>query len=468
VSITGALAWTWDPASADPRALEGSGASGRLAACWYSGGSFLVDVNLTDGAPHQIALYSVDWDSRGRSQRIDVIDAATGAVLDTRAMGGYENGLYLVWTISGHVTFRIVNTGPENAVLSGIFFGSATGAPAGGGTAAAFAGSDSATSGNWKGVYGVDGLGLAAASATYPSYAQVSVADAQTWTWAWSSGDPRALQRPDATDRLAATWYSATGFAFDVNLTDGASHRVALYGVDWDSLGRTQRVEVVDASTGSVLDTRSMSAFQNGQYMSWIVTGHVKIKVINTGPANAVVSGILFGGASLTTPSSDSPRATFVKADEVTSGAWSGAYGRVGYAVAGGPAVIPGWARVASSGESPWMWASSTTDGRALQGPGAADGIAACWYSNGAFTMDLDITDGASHYVSLYALDWDYRGRAERVDVIDTKTGAVLDTRTLSAFQNGRYLVWNVSGHVAFRITGTAGPNGVVSGWFFD
>ena len=81
--------------------------------------------------------------------------------------------------------------------------------------------------------------------------------------------------------------------------------------------------------------------------------------------------------------------------------------------------------------------------------------------------MDVNLTDGQTHRVSLYFLDWDRGGRAERVDVIDPATGAVLDSRAVSAFSGGTYLSWDVSGHVAFRITRTAGPNAVLSGIFF-
>ena len=69
--------------------------------------------------------------------------------------------------------------------------------------------------------------------------------------------------------------------------------------------------------------------------------------------------------------------------------------------------------------------------------------------------------------MSLYALDWDTTSRVERIDVIDPSTGTVLDTRTISSFQNGDYLTWNLKGHVQFRVTSTAGLNAVVSGLFF-
>ena len=80
-------------------------------------------MNVTDGGSHSVALYMVDWEAPwARSQRVDVIDAATGAVLDTRTVAGFSGGRYLVWTVSGHVTFRLVNTGNPNTVLSAVFF----------------------------------------------------------------------------------------------------------------------------------------------------------------------------------------------------------------------------------------------------------------------------------------------------------------------------------------------------------
>jgi len=43
-----------------------------------------------------------------------------------------------------------------------------------------------------------------------------------------------------------------------------------------------------------VLDTRTLSGFKNGIYLAWGISGHVKINIIHTGGANAVVSGVFF------------------------------------------------------------------------------------------------------------------------------------------------------------------------------
>ena len=56
--------------------------------------------------------------------------------------------------------------------------------------------------------------------------------------------------------------------------------------------------------------------------------------------------------------------------------------------------------------------------------------------------MDINLTDGQSHRVSICALDWDLSGRSERVDVVDPSTGTVLDSRTIPSFTVGVYLSW--------------------------
>jgi RHS repeat-associated protein len=162
--------------------------------------------------------------------------------------------------------------------------------------------------------------------------------------------------------------------------------------------------------------------------------------------------------------------ARFVQADAATRGSWQGAYGQDGYALAQGASGLPPYAQVSWSGQWNYTWAASTSDGRALQKPGASDRLAACWYSAGSYTVDVNLTDGQAHQVALYLLDWDNIGRSERVDVLDAETGKVLDSRTVSSFGGGVYEVWGLRGHVQLRLTNLGGPssNAVASGLFFD
>ncbi len=64
-------------------------------------------LNLADVNTHQVAVYFLDWDGGARSERIDVLDAASNAVLDTRFISGFQGGQYLVWNLQGHVKLEI-------------------------------------------------------------------------------------------------------------------------------------------------------------------------------------------------------------------------------------------------------------------------------------------------------------------------------------------------------------------------
>jgi len=73
------------------------------------------------------------------------------------------------------------------------------------------------------------------------------------------------------------------------------------------------------------------------------------------------------------------------------------------------------------------------------------------WLASEGFTIQV-----------IYARSIDFSGTAGQV------TGALLDTRTISNFANGLYLVWNISGNVTIKVSCNSGPNAVISGVFFN
>jgi hypothetical protein len=85
-----------------------------------------------------------------------------------------------------------------------------------------------------------------------------------------------------------------------------------------------------------------------------------------------------------------------------------------------------------------------------------------------SFTYDVNFTDGLTHQLALYALDWDFRDRVELIEVRDAVSGTVLDSRTISSFSGGQYLVWAVRGRVTVRVTSISGYETVASALFFD
>ncbi len=338
-----------------------------------------------------------------------------------------------------------------------------------GGTAT-FVKTDLTTQGWWKGIYGGDGYNVINDSIAYPSYVTVTPSANALYTWAASTSDTRALQKASsATDRIAACWYNASPFTIDLAFNDTAIHQVALYLIDWDNwYGRNETVTILDAK-GTVLDTRTISNFLSGQYLVWNLSGHVIIRFTNNNSlSNAVVSGIFFGGSgSSTTPINP---VQFVKTDTTTAGSWKGVYGADGYNVIGDGTSYPSYVTVTPAGYASYTWAASTSDTRALQKASSTiDRVAACWYSSSLFTIDLLFNDTTTHQVALYVLDFDAwgGGRTQNVDILDA-SGNVLDTRTVSNFLSGQYLVWNLSGHVVVRIRNSnPASNAVASGIFF-
>ena len=122
VTATGESTYTWaNPSTSTPALEVPPSGSTRIAACWYSGTSFTVDVNSASGS-YDLELYVLDYDSRGRSEQIQISNAVTGAVLSTQSVSNFIGGAYLNWMVSGNVLITIKNLTDANAVLSGLFF----------------------------------------------------------------------------------------------------------------------------------------------------------------------------------------------------------------------------------------------------------------------------------------------------------------------------------------------------------
>ncbi len=315
---------------------------------------------------------------------------------------------------------------------------------------ATFVKTDSGTEGNWIGTYGAQGYDIVSGPSSLPANDTVTPGGQSTYTWTTTSSDPRALQVPGSSNRVAAVWYSATSFTVDVNLADGQAHDLELYFDDWDNKGRGEQVQISDAGTGTVLDTETISSFTSGVYLDWKVSGNLLITITRTAGANAVLNGLFLDPTSSPPPTAT---ATFLKQDATTQGSWIGTYGAQGYDIVSGPTSLPANDTVTPSGQSTYTWTTTSSDPRALQVPGSSNRVAAVWYSATSFTVNVNLADGQAHDLELYFVDWDNKGRGEQVQISDAGTGTVLDTETISSFTSGVYLDWKVSGNLVITIT---------------
>ena len=377
VRTSGHGQWLWNANTSSAAAPQRGSGETRLAACYYATSPYDLRFTFRDSMDHRVSLYLLDWDFIQREERIEVVDANTGAQLAERNVSAFGNGVYLTWILKGDVIVRI-HPSQGNGVVSAIFFDPQVArtqvaapvfAPASGtfeqeaqvtisseltedaiyytldgstpsadsipytgpfslhtsamvqaiaiaaglepsGVASAnytivppptpplaqvqFVGSDLSTQGDWKGRYGNDGEMILQDQQSVPSYAAVIPAQKVDWTWKSSTDDSRALQRLASDARLAACWYSASSFEIDLNLTDGATHVVSFYCVDWDASERTQRIEILDFNTRQVLDEAELQEFGDGIYLTYRINGRVIIRFSQVLGNNAVLSGIFF------------------------------------------------------------------------------------------------------------------------------------------------------------------------------
>ncbi|MGV3771329.1 MAG: glycoside hydrolase family 9 protein, partial [Verrucomicrobiales bacterium] len=164
-----------------------------------------------------------------------------------------------------------------------------------------------------------------------------------------------------------------------------------------------------------------------------------------------------------------SPNVKWLKEDAESAGDWVKTYGKNGYKIIGGSEKLPGGTALAPGNHASYSWAEATDDARALKlQPTAPKGTASCWYAEKSFTVEYKPGSSQPQKVSIYFLDWDRVGRVETIDVMDPVSGATWDSRTISKFDNGKYLSWIIKGPVKFQFHNEKGPNALVMGFFFD
>jgi hypothetical protein len=213
---------------------------------------------------------------------------ADGQLIGTDTSSPYS----VIWTnasVGSHTLTAVAKDNSQQTTTSAPVQITVT-AP-GGGATAGFVGFDTTAKGDWQ-TYGTTGYTIVSDNTLLPSFATITPTNHSSWTWATSTTDVRALLRASAQGRVAATWYSDTQFDITVTFSDGQAHQVAFYGFDYESAGRSQRFDLYDATTGALLDSRSVSDLTGGVYATWTISGSVRVHLTRTGSKNAVISGV--------------------------------------------------------------------------------------------------------------------------------------------------------------------------------
>ncbi len=266
--------------------------------------------------------------------------------------------------------------------------------------------------------------------------------------------DQRGVPRGNVLDigayQATATHLVVSGFPSST--APGVSHNFTVNAVDpfgQPALDFNSPVTFTSSDPSATLPTGKSLVAGHGTFTATLNTTGVQSITASADGLVGSQTGITVSGAPAT--------ASFLQQDTTTRGSWIGTYGAQGYDIVSGPTSLPANDTVTPSGQATYTWTTTSSDPRALQVPGSSNRVAAVWDSATSFTVDVNLGDGLTHNLELYFLDWDSKVRSEQVQISDAGTGAVLDTETISSFNNGVYLDWRVAGNLAIKITRTAG-----------
>lgn len=318
---------------------------------------------------------------------------------------------------------------------------------------------DNSTAGEWKPHYGGDGCVLPNDSTNLPAYALLAVGGADTVTYLASSPNINSLRRAAPNGRYLAGWSSPTNFTMDLNLSDGKNHPVALYFWDWNNAGRTQLVEVFDAATTNLLDQRIIGSFTNGQWWVWQINGHVRIRFTNLAGPDCLANALAFGNGAA---------AVYMGEDSLTQGNWKSNYGADGEYIAGDSLHASAYGFFQIYQVSMTNWSASASDPRALQLSASTNRMLAAWNGSWVSGVYLKIRDNAWHQLAIYCEDGDLRGRKQRIALFDLRSHTMLDSREVTNFGGGKYLVWNIRGEIDVRVQNSGPVSSAFSGIFLD
>jgi hypothetical protein len=317
--------------------------------------------------------------------------------------------------------------------------------------------------GNWVGRTGTDGYaaaGLGASGTDLVSLPNATMTVVQGATTVWGAGttDMRALESPDGTTRTAAAWSDPTAVKVNLSFSAPYSGDLHLYALDGDSTARRETVAVGGASSTEL----TTGDFAQGQWLSFPISmaagETIPITITRTAGTSAVLSGLFLSDDHVV---SSSPQ-----------GNWTVSTGSNGYVL---PAVDGGQdvsslanATVTLLQGDRTVWASGTTDSRALESPDGQSRTAAGLTDPNQVRASLRFTAAFSGDLHLYAVDWDSTARRETISV-----ATPFGTHTVplsNDFSQGAWVVVPISvaagNTVTITAARTAGTGAELSGLF--
>jgi len=325
---------------------------------------------------------------------------------------------------------------------------------------------DAGTSGDWKGKYGSEAYdipGDVRSSLLNDPLVTYTVTDETGNTAGIGTGNAgtksNALESVTSTEKVG-TFYEAQDL-IDVRVgIPNLPHRISLYFTQFSGTKRTQMIEVFDPGTGALLAVTEVGDFAKGKYVTLDISGQVQIRVSKVKGASVVLNG-LFVDPVPVGPSN-------FRADTTTGGDFRKEYDTDGAVIIGRTDFPTGVVGTITDATTRIVSNSTTRKGALLQEGESRKGSVGYSATETSAVIDLNFDDDtAPHQVSIYAIDFDKKKRAQRVELLNA-AGNLLDQRELTNFTAGVYLTWDVVGDAKIRFTKLQGPDAVISAIFID
>ena len=156
-----------------------------------------------------------------------------------------------------------------------------------------FIGVDEDTQGSWIGVYGSDGYYTVPVDDPPVYVAGLTNVGSLVYDYGIASLDEKYMQNPADPEgnRFAQVWYSNTTFYLEFSVP--SKKRIAVYMCDFDSIGRTAQIDMLEQGSLTVLDTQLTGGYADGKWFVWDVNGAIRILFTNMG-VNVTVSALMF------------------------------------------------------------------------------------------------------------------------------------------------------------------------------